>query len=156
MYWLVIAAVAIVVILACVAGYYLFLLRSQNMERQKKMEEVGRLIASNREKNVKSIIILAKAILQDEVTLTEASIRINSISQSLNLNDEAKEKLSVFSQLATATSHIPILAEWKRLPRKEKLKYDKQRLSTEEKYKDFVVSAAKNIIKDSSFLHDGN
>lgn len=94
----------------------------------------------------KSIQILAKSVGTDQITKTEAAIRIGALLEFLGVEEPVKEEYSAFFQLAEATAHIPILEKWKALPTKEKLQYDNERSVLEEKYGDFIVDAAKRIL----------
>ncbi len=149
--WLGIAA-AIIAVLTAVAAYYLVLLYKKKRSDQQKEEVVRGALAERRGRNRDSIVILARAVIDDQVSLTEASIRINALLPSLSLDEKRQEELRVFQQLAEATAHIPILERWKALPRKEKQAYDKEREAIEANYQDFVLSAAKHIV-DSDILH---
>ncbi len=66
-----------------------------------------------------SIRVIASAILQNQVSLTEGAIRINKLSGLLEdtLSDDIAYE--VFSELTEATAHIPILENWAKLTKKE-------------------------------------
>ena len=148
----VVVACLIILVLVGVAGYYLMLLNKQKKAQEKQKREIEALADKKRREHINSVLILSRALLQDEVTLTEASIRIYGLAQILSLNEEGMEKLSVFKQLAEATSHIPILDRWKALSKQDKRRFEKERLSIEDKYRDFVISATKSVLDDPSFL----
>ena len=143
-YWILLAALFILGLLI-IAGYYHFLLYKHKKQQAASAESFKQEIKKRRERGVQSIVLLSRAVLADQVSLTEASIRINALS--ILLMDKALiEELSVFRQLAEATSHIPILDEWKKLPTKEKLAYDREREQIEANFKDFVVDTADKIV----------
>ncbi len=143
-FWL-IAGLVIIAVLSGVAAYYWVLVYRKQRSDQQKTEALQDALNERRGRNRESIVILARALLDDQVSLTEASIRINALLPSLSLNQASQEKLSVFQQLAEATAHIPILERWKALPRKDKQAFDKEREVIEAKYREFVYAAAKNI-----------
>ena len=149
---LLIVASLVILALAGVAAYYLIQVQKMNKKRQQQQEEAQAALAKSRKENINSVLILARALMQNEVTYTEACIRINGLAQMLQLNEERMEKFSVFGQLATATSHIPILEAWKTLSKQDKRKFEKERLSIEEKYKDFVDAAVKEILETPNFF----
>ena len=143
--WLGMAA-TIIAVLSVIAAYYLLLLYKKHRSDKEKEVALRGALEERRGRNKDSIIILARAVIDDQISLTEASIRINALLPSLVLDEKRVEELRVFRQLAEATAHIPILERWKALSRKEKLAYDKERETIEANYQDFVLSAAKNIV----------
>lgn len=144
--WVLLGGVVIVCLAAIAAYYQILLFKKGQLEKQS--EEVLRSeVAQRKEKNTKSVVILARAVMAKQVTLTEACIRINALIQTLGLNAKVEEELSVFRQLAEATAHIPILERWKALSRKEKQKFESERESLEANFSDFVVAAAEKIVR---------
>ena len=144
---LILLALAVITVLAGIAAYYLLKLRELN-QRRKAHEEHQRLaLEKGRDEKIKSIQILARAVTQGEVSYTEAAIRISGLMDMLELSDDLRESLSVFSQLADATSHIPYLEAWAKLPTKEKLRLDKEREQIEAKFKEFVDVAVEKVVK---------
>ncbi len=107
-----------------------------------KMAEVAR---EQRDRINGSIQIIAQATLADDVSLTEASIRISMLLDSLDVADTTREEFSAFYQLREVTAHIPILDAWKQLSRVEQARFDLQRMQHEATYGDFVRDAAKRI-----------
>lgn len=122
--------------------------RVNKMEREKveHQQEIEELKDNHQEYLNSSIQILAQGIIDEQLSLTEGAIRISVLMDNLNIADTHREDYSAFFQLAEATAHIPILDAWKRLPKKEKARFEQERANTEEKYKDFVVDAAKRIL----------
>src|SRR5690606_2972207 len=93
----------------------------------------------------KSIQILAMATQKEELTLTEASIRISVLLDSLDVSDGVRTEFSACYQLRERTAHIPILTAWKSLDRKQQKEFDIERLRYEATFGDFVMDAAKRI-----------
>lgn len=142
---LVVLAVLVVAALAIVAGrlqYQVYKQKKRRVLEQARQDEVTRL---QREGVNKSIQILAQAVQGEELSLTEASIRIASLLDSLDVKDEIRTEFSAFYQLRSLTAHIPILEGWKSLGRKEQMKFDLERLQHEETYCDFIIDAAQRI-----------
>lgn len=145
-----IIAVVIVVVLACIAARLVYKVYCLNQSRAHKIAELQKAettaIREQRERINKSIQILARALFQDELTLTEASIRISHLLDQLNVSDMVKTEFSAFYQLRQRTEHIPILTEWKKLSAKEQRVFDKERMQQEATYYDFVMDSAKRIL----------
>ena len=104
---------------------------------------------AKQQENHKSIAFLANALLQDQLSLTEAGMRINWLSKSINMSEAQQEMALIFEKVAAATQHIPILGEWKKLTRKQQFQFDKQRVSIEKEYHDFALDSAKKIIESN-------
>lgn len=139
---------AIVAILAAVAGYYHVLLYRKNKKASVAEKALAYELDERHKRNKNSIVIIARAVIDDQVSLTEASIRIHTISQSMQVADSAREALSVFRQVAEATAHIPILEKWRELPKKQKAAYDLERAKVEDDFREFAVEAARKIINN--------
>lgn len=141
-------------IVITLAGYALYLyaqLRRKTAERKKQEELLVEEIESRRKNHRNSIRVIASAIVQGQVGLTEGAIRISMLVSQLGLSDLEKVDYQVFFQLTEATSHIPILEEWKKLSKKEKLSFDQEREEMESSFKEFIEAAAnKLLISDGS------
>ncbi|MFL0809452.1 MAG: DUF2489 domain-containing protein [Agarilytica sp.] len=142
---LILCGAIVIAVLVVTAIYYQVLLYKKTQTQKTKSKELEQLLQERHGRNKESIVILARAVLDDQVTLTEACIRINALSQALPLEEEVMQELRVFQKLAEATQHIPILEKWKALSRKEKQQFDKERESIEAKFKDFVHAASEKI-----------
>lgn len=147
---LTILAVVIVLVLSVIAARLVYKVYQLNQLRSRQLAELqaAEIKAANEQSGRinKSIQILAQALSQDELTLTEASIRISHLLDQLNVEEAVKTEFSAFYQLRQRTEHIPILAEWKKLSAKEQRVFDKERLQQEAAYYDFVMDAAKRIL----------
>ena len=139
----------IILVLAAVAGRLVYKVHRMNRQRAQQLQALAdanaQAVREQREQVNKSIQILAHALHQDELTLTEASIRIAHLLDQLDVDASIKSEFSAFYQLRERTEHIPILAEWKKLSAKEQRVFDKERLQHEKSYYDFVMDAAKRI-----------
>ncbi|MDG1292635.1 MAG: DUF2489 domain-containing protein [Pseudomonadales bacterium] len=137
----------IVVVLAayalslCVKLFRLKRRVSEQSEAQKKVAD---------KKNIEtqeSIDILLRCLLQDQLSLTEAAIRVSGLAKSLKLSEIEQQFYIPFDELAMATSHIPILADWGRLSSKEQKRFNSERETIEGEYKDKILSSARQLNK---------
>lgn len=146
----IVLGVLIVLVLALIAGRLVYKVYRQQKGRAEKLKalELANQQAQHerREWINKSIQILAQALHRDELTLTEASIRISGLLDSLNVTDEVKTEFSAFYQLSEKTSHIPYLEAWQNLSNSEQRKFDLERLQHEATFHDFVKDAAQRIL----------
>lgn len=145
---LIFAAAFILVVLLVIAFYYQFLLYRKHKQQNVLQYEREQKASSRRVHNADSIVLLARAVLDNQVSMTEASIRINALKPTLDLSPDVEQDLVVFSQLAEATAHIPILDKWRGLSRKEQVAFDMERAQIETKFETFVLAAAKKITEN--------
>jgi hypothetical protein len=92
-----------------------------------------------------SIRVIAQALLQNDLSATEAAMRIGFLAQQLKDGFEQDKSIKVFQALAMDASHLPILDAWKALPKEEKNRLEKERLSIENKYAEQIQLAAKAL-----------
>lgn len=142
---LIVLAVLVVLVLAVVAAVLQYKVYKQNQARQALMEQQQAKSDEQRERVNKSIQIIAHSVGSDDITLTEASIRISVLLDSLSVDEPVRDEFAAFYQLAESTSHIPILDAWKALSTKQKLKYDRERTTQEQFHEKAVLDAAKRI-----------
>ena len=95
----------------------------------------------SRREHQESIAVLIRCLSQGQVSLTEASIRISGLVKVLDLNDDERKQYQAFDDLAFATSHIPILADWKRLSSKEQYKFTLERETIESQFEKRIQDA---------------
>lgn len=138
-------AILIVSVLSLVALYFLLELYNLKKSQRKQIDESLIKHEQQRSEANKSIQVLAGAVGRNELTLTEASIRIGGLLDALNVSENVKSDYAGFYQLREATAHIPILAGWKALSVKEKHQFTLERTRCESLYGDFVIDAAKRI-----------
>lgn len=146
----IIAGLLIVAGLGGYASYLQLQLRRQRLEREAQARQLAEIREERHQHYRKSIRVIAAAIEADQVTLTEGAIRISMLVSQLELEEDEQANYQVFFQLAEATSHIPILEEWKKLSTREKLRYDRERTDIEEKYREFAVDAAHKLLNKST------
>ncbi|WP_226647713.1 DUF2489 domain-containing protein [Microbulbifer variabilis] len=144
--WLLVIAALIVFTLAVIAGYYLRKLSAAQKKQAEQLAELEQAAQEQRQRVNDSIQIIARSLLDDGVGLTEASIRIRVLLDALQVEDTVREEFVAFYTIAEKTSHIPILKEWKALPRKEQFQYELEMAQVEADYKDFALDAAKRIL----------
>lgn len=143
---LMVLAALLLVFLAIWAWRLLQQVKRQEREQQRQVQALEDDARAQRERVNKSIQIIANTVVTgDQMSLTEAAMRLAVLLESLAIDDASREELAPLFKLADATAHIPILEEWKKLPTKKKLAFDKQRQSLEQDYRDFVVQCCQNL-----------
>lgn len=138
-------ATVIILVLAVIAIYFQVKVKRQRIKQQAQQEAQEKAGRDQRERLNKSIQIIAKGAQEDQLTLTEASIRIKVLLDGLGVDETVRKEYIAFYELARATDHIPILDEWKSLSLKKRVVFDKERDELETKYREFVLDAARRI-----------
>jgi len=92
-----------------------------------------------------SIRVIAQALLQNDLTPTEAAMRIGFLAQQFKPSDHQANPLQTFHSLAMETSHLPILDDWKALSSADKSRLEKERLSIEQKHSEAIDLAARKL-----------
>jgi len=131
-------------------GYALYLgsqLKRQKSRQEKAEKEIGVELDLNDSDARKSVQIIAKALMQKNLTETEAAMRIGFLSQKIAASPEEETLFSVFQQLAEATSHVPILDDWQALDVTEKSRLTQERTAIESKYTGFVQASAEQLTR---------
>ena len=98
--------IAALFIYALNLGYRLF---GQAKERERLLSQVQADMVLKDVEARQAIQVIARALLQNDLSDTEAAMRISFLSQQVAATPEELESFSIFQQLAEATSHIPIL-----------------------------------------------
>lgn len=131
-------------------GYAIFLgaqlrqqIRAQRTHDQQLTEQ-----RTNDDRDARQAVqIIARALLQKDLSETEAAMRIAFLAQKIIASSEESESFRVFQQLAEATAHIPVLEDWSLLERSEQKRLTGEREKIEKDYSEFVLAGAKSLSK---------
>ena len=145
-------AIIIVVVLAGIAVYYHFKLYAQLKKREEYQKQVQIERSEMQSRTKKSIELLCRALLADQVLITEAAIRISVLINVLELHENEMQRYGAFTHLANAVAHIPILEDWRQLSRKQQQDYENERENIENQYRDFIIDAAQAYLNRSEYL----
>ena len=150
LYIQIIMSVIVVVLAAYALSLCIKLFRLKRRVSEKRQAQIKEQKSVVKKKNIEaqeSIDILLRCLLQDQLSLTEAAIRISGLAKTLKLSEVEQQFYLPFDELAMATSHIPILADWGRLSSKEQKRFNSEREIIESKYKDKILSTARQLNK---------
>lgn len=139
-------AVAVIAALVVVAGYYHWQLYKLRKDLKVMEASASAAEAKHRADVNGSIQILCRAVVAGQVGYVEASIRISALMDQLGLSALEREPFVAFDKMAQAVRHIPILESWKRLPRDQKQKFEREMQQREAELNDFILDAAKKIL----------
>lgn len=128
--------------LASYAAYLGYRLYQQRAAKEQANTQLARELEAKEADARQSVRIIARALVQKDLTETEAAMRIAWLSQQIKLSDTEAQQVSVFQQLAQATSHLPILDDWKALSKSDKRRLNRERESIESNYREFIQLSA--------------
>lgn len=142
MVWAIAAAIGVLIILALgiYAGRLLFMLKQQNTRQTAAREKRTETITD-------SIILIAKAMEQQQCELSEGAIRICNLLEALPLRSPPafKTKFPHIYALFIDVSGFAILEERQKLSPKEKMKQDKAREQIESEHETKVLAELPDI-----------
>ena len=93
-----------------------------------------------------SIQVLARCVEQQQVSTTEAAIRITALARALPADEPAGEFYAAFANLANATAHIPILQAWQDLSNTQRKAFERERLELEKAHHTQIMAAANALL----------
>jgi hypothetical protein len=143
---------AALLLVSALAGYAAYLWQKLRVQQTQLKAQTEQLQADLQSKNLvarQSIQIIARALLQKDLSDTEAAMRIGFLSQQVIATEAEEQQFEVFRQLAEATAYIPILDDWAMLEKSEKRRLNAERKSIEAKYADFIQAGAQQLVNIS-------
>ena len=143
---------AALLLVSALTGYAAYLwqkLRVQQTQLKAQTEQLQTDLQSKNLEARQSIQIIARALLQKDLSDTEAAMRIGFLSQQVIATEAEEQQFEVFRQLAEATAYIPILDDWAMLEKSEKRRLNAERKSIEAKYADFIQAGAQQLVNIS-------
>ena len=135
----------LLIALTIYAGYLGYKLRQQRLEAEQAKQQLAEEMVAKESDARQSVQIIARALVQKDLSETEAAMRIAWLSQQIKLSEDEAQHISVFQQLAVATSHIPILDDWAALSKAEKRRLDAERESIELNFREFIQISAVDL-----------
>ncbi len=144
--------ILIVVNLFIVAGLVFFILRllrqqkQKRLDRERKLKRIASEVSEHRRHIIESLQVISRAILNEEIPLTEASIRCKVLLDNLDPQLAQSEAYIVFNEVFEQSKHIPRMEAWKKLKGPEKLEYIAHMDSLESDYSVQVIRAAECLL----------
>ncbi|RTE66741.1 DUF2489 domain-containing protein [Amphritea opalescens] len=137
------------IIVAGLATYILRLLKQQKQKRldaEVKLQKIAAEVSKHRLHLIESLQVISRAILNEDIPLTEASIRCKVLLDNLDPVLAQSETYLVFNEVFEQTKHIPRLTAWKALKGPEKLEFMAHMEALESDYNDQLVTAARSLL----------
>ena len=111
-------------------------------EQQQTRQEQSNVRVQRHLRTLNSLLVLARALLDDQVELSEASLRIKMLLDSLPSDWLDRQGLEIFEQLYIALQGHPTHASRAALLPAERMKLDMQRWELEVRSRDTALTAA--------------
>ena len=133
-----IAIMAIIVLVLGVVAWRMwrqvFALQTQQKEAAIAKEKADAIAAQEKIDYIfESLNVIASSVLDDQVRLAEACIRMSVLMDSLPLSCESKHFFSPIFEVYNQTRHIPTHENWKALDRKQQKSFKQESFSIESK-----------------------
>lgn len=94
-----------------------------------------------------SIKVIAQCIIDEQVDLSEGSIRIKVLLDHIAPELHEDARFNIFSKMYTATEHMPTHEARKQADKKLIKELDKERFKLEKENKDLILEASKELLK---------
>jgi len=131
-YWVyLVIAFVIIIPLAVYAGSLLSQLNKQNQKQAIAEQEKQAALEKHDTKIFNSVVIIVKAMREEQCDISEGCWRLSVLLDSLKLSSELHTLFPAIYELYNAIKHMPILEERKKLAKKERMKLDFERMKLE-------------------------
>ena len=97
-----------------------------------------------------SVNVIASALLDDQVRVAEACIRMAVLLDNLPLSCDSKHRFAPIFEVYNRSQHIPTHSKWNELDKKERRKFEHELFALESELGDKAKEAAK-YIKENPF-----
>ncbi|WP_441003778.1 DUF2489 domain-containing protein [Pseudocolwellia agarivorans] len=131
-YWLyAVIALFIIIPLAIYAGMLLSQLKKQNANQAIAEQEKQAALKKHDTKVLNSVVIIVRAMKEEQCELSEGCWRLSVLLDSLKLSSELNTLFPSVYALYDGIKHMPILEERKKLTKPERMKLDFERMKLE-------------------------
>lgn len=146
-YWpyLIILGICIIVLLA---GYALKLMRQlkkQSAKQQQLQQEHQQALKSHDKKVLDSVIIIVRAMKEEQCDISEGCWRLAVLLDSLKTTKDLSLQFPAIFELYGAIKHMPILDARKKLSKQERMKFDLERAKTEAQLQSDVFQSIEQL-----------
>lgn len=145
---LMLAAVLIVVVLAAIAARLWWRVRQLERARAQRAEALAVQQAALREERERGLEVIARALLDEQVGLSEACLRLAYLMDALEWPPARRLPYDDVTKVAAALAHIPTHAAWQALPQAERLRYEVEMVQVEERHGAGVRRAARQLVAE--------
>lgn len=136
--YLIVIAVLIVASLAVYAIKLLRQLKKQTAQQAQAEQERQRSLNQHDKKILDSIVIIVRAMKEEQCDISEGCWRLSVLLDSLKTSENHHQQFPAIFELYEAIKHMPILEARKKLEKRERMKLDFERVKIEARLADAV------------------
>jgi hypothetical protein len=129
--YVIVGAVIIIAALAFYAAKLLTQLKQQTVKINQAEQDKKIALAKHDSKILSSVVIIARAMKEEQCDIAEGCWRLSVLLDSLKLSESLSAEFPAIFELYNAIKHMPILEERKKLAKKERMKLDFERMKAE-------------------------
>jgi len=144
--YLALLALAIIGVLAAVATKLLRQLKQQTRAQEQQKIAQQQALQQHDKKIISSVIIIVRAMKEEQCDLAEGCWRLSVLLDSLKLSQDLNLQFPAVFKFYQAIKHMPILEARKKLDKKSRMKLDFERMKLE-------AELAEDIRRDLELLH---
>ena len=118
---------------------------------QRRIEGMQDMLEKQYNNRVRSIDVIARAMLDKQCELTEGCIRLKQLLDYIQSDLLVQDEYQVIGLIYSATEYMPIKEQWKQLDKSAKRKFTQHRLNLEAQHAD-AIHAAVMALQKHEFL----
>ena len=145
--FLIFIAITILLILSCIAAYYLIKLRKVKKQQQEQIAENQQAWLKRQQELVADLRFIASSMLQGQCEITEGCMRLKVLMDHLDKELALKTEFQTLQFYYQQTIDMPHHEAYKSLSRKQQFSWDKKRFALEEKYRDQILVEANHLVQ---------
>ncbi|WP_421868822.1 DUF2489 domain-containing protein [Motiliproteus sp.] len=119
--------------------------RKAQQAHEKLLQDAKAKAQEQRDYLIESVKVISLAIVDEQCELAEGCIRLKKLLDHLAPQLHRHEDFSVINEMFNATSHMPILDEWKKLKLKQRFELTQEREALEQQHRDAILAAARKL-----------
>ncbi len=149
--YFIIAGILVGSLVALWLSYFIYTqvmhIRHSKLRHQENEQKLQRLYEEKLDSVASSLKVICQALIEKQVGLVEASIRIKHLLEQVDLAIQKDPEINVFFEVYDQTQHIPILEKWKSLDKLAKHKYRLQIEEIETNLEKEASAAARHMLR---------
>ncbi len=146
--WLYLGILGVIIIfaLAYYAGKLLMQVKQQAKQRQENQAKLQAQLYANDVKLYDSVIIIARAMKEEQCDISEGCWRISVLLDSLQTVSALDQKFTAIFDLYKGIKHLSIHEDRKSLPKQQRMKQDIERMKLEAEYSDQIINELDSLL----------
>ena len=143
MYWtLIFVAIAIIVTLSAIAGYYSLKLRGLKQQQNEQIQLNRQAWLDSQEELAADIRFIAKAMVQKQCEITEGCLRLKVLMDRLDETLQHHSDYQTIQLHYQKTAHMPHHQAYQALDKKQQYKLDQDRFELENQHRQQILLEA--------------